>query len=105
MRFPPRPWIVGGAAAISIALLAFAQSQTKAGAALPMSEKYFKNVTALTGIPVDDFMGAMGLYSAALSMCCGDCHVGAGTDNPDWASDENPRKRMARQMEIMVKAV
>jgi hypothetical protein len=84
---------------------AYAQEQRKAGPALPMSEKYFKNVTALTGITVDDFMGSMGLYSAALSMCCGDCHVGAGTDNPDWASDANPRKRMARQMETMVRAI
>jgi photosynthetic reaction center cytochrome c subunit len=72
---------------------------------LPLSDKYFKNVTALKGITVDDFMGAMGLYSAALSMCCGDCHVGAGTDNPDWASDDNPRKRKARQMEQVVQAI
>jgi len=83
----------------------FAQTRPAANAPLPTSEKYFKNVTALTGISVDDFMGSMGLYSAALSMCCGDCHVGAGTDNPDWASDANPRKRMARQMETMVRAV
>jgi len=85
--------------------IAHAQNHPTAGPALPNSEKYFKNVTALTGITVDDFMGSMGLYSAALSMCCGDCHVGAGTDNPDWASDKNPRKVIARQMEKMVRAV
>ncbi len=38
----------------------------------------------------------MGLFSAALSYCCGDCHTGAGTDNPDWAADP-PRKLMARR--------
>ena len=31
------------------------------------SEKAFKNVQALKGIPVDDFMGTMGLMSAALA--------------------------------------
>jgi photosynthetic reaction center cytochrome c subunit len=80
-------------------------AQNQSHAPLPQSDKYFKNVTALKGITVDDFMGAMGLYSAALSMCCGDCHVGAGTDNPDWASDENPRKRKARQMENVIQAI
>ena len=44
-----------------------------------MSEEAFKNVQLLKGIPVDEFMGAMGLFSAALSMCCLECHVA------DWA--------------------
>ena len=81
-----------------------ASAQTSASAA-QTSEKYFKNVKAIVGVPVDDFMGEMGLYSAALSMCCGDCHVGAGTDNPDWASDKNPRKVIARNMQVMVNAI
>jgi photosynthetic reaction center cytochrome c subunit len=66
------------------------------------SGTYFKNVKALTDIPVDEFMGTMGLFSAALSYCCGDCHIGAGGDNPQWASDKNPRKVIARQMTTMV---
>ena len=59
------------------------------GSAPQMSEKSFKNVKVMKDIPVDEFMGEMGLFSAALSYCCGDCHVGAGTDNPDWASDKS----------------
>jgi hypothetical protein len=69
-----------------------------------MTQDYFKNVKVLTGIPVDEFMGTMGLFSAALSYCCGDCHTGAGTDNPDWAADP-PRKVIARRMAAMVKAI
>lgn len=80
-------------------------SAQAAPAITQLSDKYFKNVKVITGVPVDDFMGEMGLYSAALSMCCGDCHVGAGTDNPDWASDKNPRKVIARNMAAMVKAI
>ncbi len=69
------------------------------------SGTYFKNVKVLTDIPVDEFMGTMGLFSAALSYCCGDCHVGAGGDNPQWESDKNPRKVIARQMTTMVNKI
>src|SRR5262245_42472320 len=64
-----------------------------------MSEQVFKNVTVLTGIPVDEFMGTMGLFSAALSMCCGECH-----DNEHFEVD-TPRKRTARRMTTMVKEI
>lgn len=108
MKFVSRRFVRRGGAALAIGIVltgASAQEKPASDSALPMSDKYFKNVTALKGIPVDEFIGAMGLYSAALSMCCGDCHVGAGTDNPDWASDANPRKVRARQMELVVRAI
>ena len=65
------------------------------------SEQVFKNVQALKGIPVDDFLETMGIMAAALQFDCSDCHVGAGTDKVDWAAD-TPRKRMARSMVTMV---
>ena len=46
-----------------------------------MVEDVFKNVQALKGITVDEFMGTMGIMSASLGLCCSDCHPGAGTDN------------------------
>src|SRR5215510_4810093 len=69
-----------------------------------MAEQVFKNVQALKGIPVDDFLQTMGLMAAALQFDCSDCHVGAGTDKVDWAAD-TPRKRMARNMVNMVTAI
>ena len=66
-----------------------------------LAEQVFKNVRALKGIPVDDFMETMGLMTAALQFDCSDCHVGAGTDTVDWAAD-TPRKIMARTMVNMV---
>jgi photosynthetic reaction center cytochrome c subunit len=66
-----------------------------------MAEQVFKNVQALKGISVDDFLQTMGLMAAALQFDCSDCHVGAGTDKVDWAAD-TPRKRMARNMVNMV---
>jgi hypothetical protein len=69
-----------------------------------LAEQVFKNVQALKGIPVDDFMETMGIMTAALQFDCSDCHVGAGTDKVDWAAD-TPRKRMARNMVNMVAAI
>src|SRR5215469_11443288 len=66
-----------------------------------LSDKAFKNVRVLKDIPVDEFMGTMGLFSAALSVCCGDCHTGAGTSDPKWEADP-PRKVVARRMAQMV---
>ncbi len=68
------------------------------------SEQHFKNVTVLKGIPVDEFMGTMGLFAAALSFCCKDCHTGAGTANPKW-EDDPPRKVTARRMIQMVATI
>src|SRR6185312_844507 len=96
------------AGAVPFALKLRAQAPPAAGptaaSAPTMSEKAFKNVQVLKGIPVDEFMGTMGLFSAALSYCCGDCHTGAGTDNPKWEADP-PRKIMARRMASMVQTI
>ncbi|MBZ5579816.1 MAG: photosynthetic reaction center cytochrome c subunit [Acidobacteriia bacterium] len=93
----PKTWL----GALPFEGVAFAQSQ---GPNTQMSEVAFKNIQVLKGIPVDEFMGTMGLFSAALSVCCGDCHTGAGTSNPKW-EDDPPRKRVARRMVSMVNAI
>src|SRR5262245_446637 len=46
----------------------------------PMAEEVFKNIQVLKGITADDFMGTMGIMSAALGFCCAECHTGAGTE-------------------------
>jgi len=69
-----------------------------------LSEQVFKNVQVLKGIPVDDFLGTMGIMAAALQFDCSDCHVNAGTEKVDWAAD-TPRKQMARVMVNMVATI
>ena len=69
-----------------------------------LAEQVFKNVTALKGMPVDDFMETMGLISAALAFDCSDCHENAGTDRVDWAKD-TPRKVISRTMINMVATI
>jgi hypothetical protein len=74
-----------------------AGSQQKA----QMAEVVFKNVQVLKGIPVDDFLGTMGIMSAAVGYDCSECHTGAGTDTVDWAADTQ-KKVVARRMTTMV---
>lgn len=70
-----------------------------------MVEDVFKNVQALKGLTVDEFMGTMGLMSASLGLCCSDCHPGAGTETVRWEDDSNPRKVKAREMVFMMQAI
>jgi photosynthetic reaction center cytochrome c subunit len=70
----------------------------------PMVDDTFKNVQALKGLSVDDFMLTMGIMSAAVGSDCVGCHPSAGTDHVDWALD-TPRKRTARRMVQMVTSI
>jgi hypothetical protein len=69
-----------------------------------LSDQVFKNVQVLKGIPVDEFLGTMGIMAASLQFDCSDCHVNAGTAKVDWAAD-TPRKIMARRMVSMVAGI
>ena len=84
--------------------VALVLAQAQAGSTGQMSEQVFKNIQVLKGIPVDEFMGTMGAFTADLSLCCGDCHTGAGTSNPKW-EDDPPRKQTARRMVQMVQGI
>jgi hypothetical protein len=68
------------------------------------ADKVFKDVRVLKGIPVDDFLGTMGIMYTALGFDCSECHVGAGTDKVNWAAD-TPKKVRARQMVQMMTAI
>jgi photosynthetic reaction center cytochrome c subunit len=70
----------------------------------PMAEDVFKNVQVLKGIPVNDFMGTMGIFSAALGMSCEDCHRSGDSSWANYAAD-SPRKQMARSMVVMMAAI
>jgi photosynthetic reaction center cytochrome c subunit len=71
----------------------------------PMAEEVFKNIRALRGIPVDEFMGTMGVFSAALGISCEDCHAAGDTTWENYALDTSPRKRTARRMVQMMASI
>jgi photosynthetic reaction center cytochrome c subunit len=70
-----------------------------------LAEDAFKNVQVLKGIPVDEFMSTMGIFSAALGMSCEDCHASNDSKWENYALDTSPRKQTARRMAQMVAAL
>ena len=92
------------ASGITVAVLigiGLAGAQTASQEKPLLAEQAFKNIQVFKGLPVDDFMETMGIMAASLDFDCSDCHVGAGTDQVDWAADTS-RKQMARLMVTMV---
>jgi len=77
-----------------------AQAQTQ-----PMAEQVFKKVDILRGIPVDEFMDTMGMFSAALSLNCIDCHVPESVGGWEKFADETPLKVTTRRMLNMVNEI
>ncbi len=94
-------WVVGFATAVRTA--AQEQPRMKAPIAGKKAGEYFKNVTTSTlkELPVDDFIGAMGVMSAALGLDCADCHPGAGSDKVDWVFDTGIKKTARRMVEMV----
>ena len=107
MKFPTTLMVCGaGGTAVawllSVVLVAAPAQDTARNQML--SEEYFENVTVLTGISVDEFMGTMGVFSAALGLSCENCHT-ASSD--DWAlyAQETPFKATARRMVRMMASI
>ena len=69
---------------------------------MPKAGEVFKKVDILKDTPVDEFMDTMGMFSAALTLNCIDCHVPESVGGWDRFADETPQKVKARQMMRMV---
>src|SRR5262245_13969916 len=91
-------------AVTSFCLLALATVEGQTAQRPPLAEEVFKNVQVLKGIPVNDFMGTMGIFSAALGMSCEDCHRSGDSSWANYATD-SPRKQMARSMVVMMATI
>ena len=90
---------------MKVLLCLFVASFPLLGQRPQMAEDVFKNVQVLKGIPVDEFMSTMGVFSAALGMSCEDCHASNDTKWENYALDTSPRKRIARRMVQMVATI
>jgi photosynthetic reaction center cytochrome c subunit len=99
--------ILGGIAATAVCLLAVAPASGQTGTQQkpPMAEEVFKNVQVLRGISADEFMGTMGVFTAALGMSCEDCHASDDSNWENYAKDTSPRKQIARRMVRMMAAI
>lgn len=70
-----------------------------------MSENYFKNIQVLKGIPVDEFMDTMGMFSASLGYDCASCHSSQLYNDRAAFAIATPTIQRARQMIVMMRAI
>jgi hypothetical protein len=95
---------VAGAIACWLGVIVSAQGQG-APAAVPTSDQVFKNIQVLKGIPVDQFMDAMGMFSSSLGYDCSSCHSQEiHTDRAAFAIT-TPLITRARQMIAMMNGI
>jgi hypothetical protein len=118
MTFKGRPMIAGavtGAAmvfllsVVSVAGLR-AEASAKAGQTgptqgAPLAETVFKDVQVLKGIPADEFMDAMGMFSASLGYDSVACHSPDIKDDRAAFAITTPQIRRARQMVTMMNSI
>jgi len=81
------------------------QAQAASPRQAPLSEEVFKNVQVLRGIPVDEFMDTMGMFSAATGLNCAHCHAIDNGGGWEGYAVETPLKRTARRMVRMVTTI
>src|SRR5262245_33053382 len=70
-----------------------------------MSDTVFKNVRVLKGIPVDEFMDAMGMFASSLGYDCSSCHSPEIRTDRDAFAIETPAIQRARGMITMMNAI
>ena len=79
--------------------------QTGADPAPLMSDAVFKNIQVLKGIPVDEFMDTMGMFSASLGYDCVSCHSGDIYTSRAAFAETTPLIQRARQMIVMMNTI
>ena len=107
MKFGSRRMLLGMVAMAVVCLLGanLVTGQTQTEEKPLLAEAVFKNVQVLKGIPVSEFMGTMGYFSASLGLNCTFCHVTESLQDWQKFADDVPRKRTARRMILMVNAI
>jgi hypothetical protein len=88
---------------------AFVAAQARPPAApaerVQLAEEVFTNIQQLKGLPVKEFMGTMGMFSASTGLNCVECHVEESGGNWNRYADETDLKRTARRMIGMVNSL
>jgi outer membrane lipoprotein-sorting protein len=95
---------IAGCLIVWLSAVVLASGQSAPTEKPAVSEEVFKNVQVLKGISVNEFMGTMGVFSAALGMSCEDCHAADDSKWENYATD-NPRKQTARRMIVMMASI
>ena len=70
-----------------------------------VTEKLFKNIQILKGIPIDTFFDAMGMFAASMGDDCTYCHSKEAVFRHEAFADATPRIQKARQMIVMMNTI
>ena len=110
MKFKWVGAILGAMGMLALGIAGFAAAGSQAAPAAqgtrpPNSDEVFKNVQQLKGIPVDEFMNTMGMFSSALGLCCTDCHVKEAVGNVGNFAIETDKINTARRMIGMMRTI
>ena len=97
----------GALVLLQVSLLGIVSAARQAGPeqAPLMSENYFKNIQVLKGIPVDEFMDVMGMFSASLGYDCVSCHSDQLYNDRAAFAIATPMILRARQMVVMMNGI
>jgi photosynthetic reaction center cytochrome c subunit len=87
------------------ALPAEASAQAGQEAAPVTTDKLFRNIQILKGMPVDTFFDAMGMFAASMGDDCTYCHSKDAVFRHEAFGDPTPRIQKARQMIVMMQAL
>jgi hypothetical protein len=98
-------FVVFAVASVCVLAAALANGQGAQQQRPRLAGEIFKAVPALKDIPVDEFMDTMGMFSAATSMNCTDCHTEDSGSNWENYAKETPLKQTARRMILMTNAL
>jgi hypothetical protein len=107
MKVGRRPATFGALVLLNVCLLGAVSAARQVGPnqAPVMSENYFKNVQVLKGIPVDEFMDVMGMFSASLGFDCVSCHSDQLYNDRAAFAIVTPMIQRARQMLVMMNGI
>jgi photosynthetic reaction center cytochrome c subunit len=70
-----------------------------------VTEKLFRNIQVLKGMPIDTFFDAMGMFAASMGDDCTYCHSKEAVFRHEAFGDPTPRILKARQMIVMMQTI
>ena len=97
--------VIGSTLAVWLAAVVLVNGQSSPEPKPLLSDEVFKNVQVLKGIPVDQFMGTMGIIASSIGRGCSECHL--LDSSGDWAlyAEDTPLKQATRRMLLMTKQI
>jgi photosynthetic reaction center cytochrome c subunit len=97
-------WLIAAAIICLLGVASLRAGQAPADSPL-VTEKHFKNILLLKGMPIDTFFDVMGMFAASMGDDCTFCHVKEAVFNHAQFATQTPRIQRARQMIAMTQAL